>query len=506
MSNKRIGINRFTEKVSDTEYKIYSFSFPQFYEDSDGNFNDIDLWSSQSMNNSKVGDFELYDKNIHSLGIRKDGNTSKYLGIRPDKTQNIGSEQVEWSIENININKNNITPDLSKYERKGLIKNLGNIVIEDNKSYVRQMVHYTSSIEDFAIKYKLNLTGLHISNSKYTKPTTIRNSISCSFIDCGNISASNYLSTLNQQTHSESIFSMYIVDDMVLTNPNFNPNPYYNYNENGFEMMSGSEFIGDISSFTIVERNEAFWDTNASGLSTDMLSSALMKDSLILSFKDKHVAEKIKDYVFDLIGAHYDKGYIRLNGGKKVGFYGNPCNDEKPYLSLTMKDITYVSSSFRYKNFDDFSHITMSYSDITNKIKKCIDDFSTFDEIESSTDYYKPNDENRYDIIDEEGNPKYTIVKPVLLTSKFEPIIDDTMHTLKDNGDGSYEYIKYPTTSLLFNGITSSVNYIDVQILETTNLYDGFLKSGVNNNWSEAHKDTGSGMLNTKVVQVILDI
>ena len=39
----------------------------------------------------------------------------------------------------------------------GVVKNLGNIAIQSTRQFTRQMVHYTGSMNDFKITYKLNL-------------------------------------------------------------------------------------------------------------------------------------------------------------------------------------------------------------------------------------------------------------------------------------------------------------------------------------------------------------
>ena len=160
-------INRWTELIDDTEYRIYNKASPHYYQDKTGSLHSIDMFHSQSKSNSNVGGFQLYEKNIHSVGIRSgSNNTTKYIGIRPDETQEDGSQQMEWSIESIKINSNNIIPDLSKFETNGTTKNLGNVVIQSTRKFTRQMVHYTGSISNFEVKYKLHLTNLHISNSK----------------------------------------------------------------------------------------------------------------------------------------------------------------------------------------------------------------------------------------------------------------------------------------------------------------------------------------------------
>ena len=98
--------------------------------------------------------------------------------------------------------------------------------------------------------------------------------------------------------------------------------------------------------------------------------------------------------------------------------------------------------------------------------------------ITASTDYYEPNNIGgpRKDsfIIQEIGNNfKYSISSPVLLDSNLEPITYETNHTLKDNGDGTYEYTKYPNKDLLIKTITGSVNYIDAETVYSDADADG---------------------------------
>ena len=101
-------INRFTQQLDDNRYKVYTNLNPRYYQDSTGSLNSIDLTHSSSKSNSNIGSFVLFEKNVNSVGIRTDNNKTKYVGVRPDDTQTIGSQQYEWSIEDININRNNI--------------------------------------------------------------------------------------------------------------------------------------------------------------------------------------------------------------------------------------------------------------------------------------------------------------------------------------------------------------------------------------------------------------
>ena len=197
-------IDRYTTQIEPGKIEIYSGINPKYYKNEEGRFESIDESAFEIKSNSNISSFELYSKNVLSVGIRQDNNTSKYIGIRPDETQHLGSQQMEWSLDTINVNGNNISPDLSKYEKYATTKNLGNISIQNTKTFVRQMVNYDEEIKNFKINYTLHLKGLKIKNDKYTETTIIRNNISSSLIDCGIVSAENYSSKLSLQQHSQS--------------------------------------------------------------------------------------------------------------------------------------------------------------------------------------------------------------------------------------------------------------------------------------------------------------
>ena len=209
------------------------------------------------------------------------------------------------------------------------------------------------------------------------------------------------------------------------------------------------------------------------------MSSVYLKDNLLLKFKNYDLGKKIRDYILDTIDGDCDGNYIRVKGGKKVGSFTYPPDKNTSFLTLCLGDITHMSSSYRYKNFDDTSHITMSYSDIVSGIRTQL---KSYNAITASTDYYEPNNIGgpRKDsfIIQEIGNNfKYSISSPVLLDSNLEPITYETNHTLKDNGDGTYEYTKYPNKDLLIKTITGSVNYIDAETVYSDADADGYAYS-----------------------------
>ena len=300
-------INRYTEQIIEDNgtkaYKVYNMMSPHYYMDNTGSLNPIDITNIQTITKDTVGEIKLREKNIASVGFRTDGNKTKYLGIRPDETQESGSQQFEWTIEEAIINNSTQSTTLNQTGSiDGVTTNLGGQIVQSTRQFTRQMVPVTGTINNFQIKYTLHLTGLQISNSKYTENTTVRNNI------------------------------------------------------------SGS---GTITAGT----------------------------------------------------SHYipDNGYFK--------------------------------------------------------------------------------------IIDSSNNVKFMISLPVLLDSDFEPVTNDTVHTLKDNGDGTYEYIKYASDNLLSVGISDDVAYIDATTVYGDADLDGstYASSTNRNTAHDVENATSSGGTGTYV-------
>ena len=55
-----------------------------------------------------------------------------------------------------------------------------------------------------------------------------------------------------------------------------------------------------------------------------------------------------------------------------------------------------------------------------------------------------PTGSSIFNVLSRKTTEKYTITPPLLLDSNYNSVSDEiiTEHTLKDNGDGTYEYIK----------------------------------------------------------------
>ena len=315
-------INKCTEKIIEDDgriaYKAYGPHNPHYYMDKTGSYHSIDVTDTQTITKDSVGVIKLRKKHIVSVGLRTDGNKTKYLGLRLDETQEDGTHQFEWTINEAIINNTTQSITLNQTSSiNNLTTNLGGQVVQSTRYYTRQMVPVTGSISNFKVKYTLDLTGLQISNTKYTEDTTIRNNISSS----GTITVGT---------------------------------DYYEVDSNGFFKISDND------------NNVKF-----------RISEPVLLDS----------------------------------------------------------------------NLDVIQHISQS--------------------VTSGSETY-----NSY-------------------------ISNSTTHTLKDNGDGTYEYTKYPSDDLLKTQITGSVKYIDATtIYGETDLDGGVLKSGFGVNHATAH-NASSGVSNT---------
>ena len=290
-------INRYTERIVENDgtraYKVYNKASPHYYKDKAGSYHSIDVTNVQTITKASVGEIKLREKNIVSAGLRTDGNKTKYLGLRPDNTQEDGTHQLEWTIEEAVINNSNQSITLNQTNAiDNTTTNLGGQVVQSTRNYTRQMVPVSGTISNFQVKYKLHLTGLQISNSKYTQNTTIRNNISGS----GTITA--------------------------------------------------------------------------------------------------------------------------------------------------------------------------------------------------GTSHYVPDEHQRFIVTDSDNKTQFMIKLPILLDSNFDEVTSDTTHTLKDNGDGTYEYIKYPSDSLLSSGISNDVVYIDATTVYGETDLDGSVTSPYGTVWNSVHDAT----------------
>ena len=147
-------------QVDDTTFRLYPINSPMWYKKSDGTFDDIDLTFNDTT--STIGDISLMDKGIASVGKRKGNNPHKVVGIRPDGTQHLGTQQLEFSLVNIELDGEsqefNVETDLE-------------LKLENSRIY--QLVKLNKHFRNCKIEFDIYAKGIELLNNKYTSTTKI---------------------------------------------------------------------------------------------------------------------------------------------------------------------------------------------------------------------------------------------------------------------------------------------------------------------------------------------
>ena len=94
-------INRTTVQVGTNKFETVEKSGPINYKKPDGTFDTIDHTFNDTT--SSIGAISLMDKGVMSVGKRKGNNPTKVVGIRPDKNQHLGTQQLEFSLVNVEL-------------------------------------------------------------------------------------------------------------------------------------------------------------------------------------------------------------------------------------------------------------------------------------------------------------------------------------------------------------------------------------------------------------------
>lgn len=146
--------------------RCYSFQNPHYYQDEAGKLRPINLSQVDEVTVT-IGDSFIRRKNVASVGIRKDNNPYKYLGIRPDNTQALGTEQLEYTIEQVEFDEKPQAVDLSQNKiLSPTAIDLGGVVIRSTRQSTQQLFKANNKIKSFRIRLTLHLKGLTVEHKK----------------------------------------------------------------------------------------------------------------------------------------------------------------------------------------------------------------------------------------------------------------------------------------------------------------------------------------------------
>jgi hypothetical protein len=421
-------------QVDDTTYRLYSKGSPLWYKKPNGTFDDIDLTFNDTT--SSIGDISLMDKGIMSVGKRKGNNPHKVVGVRPDKNQHLGTQQLEFSLINVELDGEsqdfNVETDLE---------------IKLSASRVNQLVKVNKSFNDFKVEFDIHNTGLEIQNSKYSSTTSIRDDFGFNLTNIGENNGNTTLgmhNTYNRLNKDIPYFDCHIgkiTDDYITT--------------------------GEYS------LEEEFGDSNLSNyiINEDMYpngSAVYYKNSIIFTIQSYNVdnyGDIIINKLCNIYGLEdFDDGgsgkYLTKDGKKVIGYI---IYDNVFFGFINTNDIPdEIKTLFKRKSFEDTSFLDVSLeqfcSDINNVFGKNLS-------IEVDSNYYEPIN-NKF--VFKVSNESFYINPPSLFDKDYNQLQElETAHSLKQNDDGSYRYTKY----FSINGYLRNsydIKYIDADLAAST--------------------------------------
>jgi len=414
-------------QLDDTTYRLYPVGAPMWYKKPDGTFDDIDLTFNDTT--SSIGDISLMDKNIFSVGKRKGNNPHKVIGIRPDSNQHLGTQQLEFSL--INVELDGVSQDFNVET---------DLEISLRKTKLKQLVKLNKSFNDCKIEFDIYAKGLSLQNSKYTETTVIRD-FGFNLTNIGenngntNLGMHNAYNRLNKDISFFDCYAGKITDDYITTG---------GYSK---EEEFGDSDLGD---YVI---NENLYPNGG---------SMYLKDCIIFTaqaYNISNIENIMANNICDIYGLEVfndgGTGKYFTKDNKKVGGYG--ATNEIFFAFINTTDIPdKVKILFQNKDFEETSFLNLELSDfcsdISNKLNKDL-------KIEVDNTYYKPiNDQFEFKI----ANESFYIKSPIAFDKDYNVLEYYTTHTLKENSDGSYKYTKIlkPDTALDFN----SAQYLDTNL------------------------------------------
>lgn len=414
-------------QVEDTTHRLYPTNSPMWYKKSDGTFDNIDLTFNDTT--STIGDISLMDKGIASVGKRKGNNPNKIVGIRPDGTQHLGTQQLEFSLINVELDEEsqdfNVETDLE-------------IILENSR--INQLVKLNKPFRNCKIEFDIYTKGIELQNNKYTSTTKIAD-YGFNLTNIGENIGNTTLGLHNNYSRLNKDIPYFDFNVGKITDKYITMGQYSKEEEFG---------DSDLSSYIV---NEDMYDGG---------SAVCYENSIIFTVQSYNI-ENYEDVIINNLCDNYglevfDDGgigqYLTKDKKKVIGYYAA---DNVFFGFINTNNISdEIKALFKRKSFEDTSFLNISLSEF------CTDMVNRFNKdlfIEVNNNYYEPiNNEFDFKI----SEKSYYICNPVAFDSDYNRLNYYTTHTLTDNEDGSYRYTKYlkPESSLNVN----TAQYLDADL------------------------------------------
>jgi len=460
-----------------------------------------------------VGAISLKEKMPVSLGIRRDNNPFKYIGLRPDFHQD-GKQQLEFTIEDININGTSKPIDLSKnIQLTPHIFDLGNVLVRKTKRSTQQMVRPDEEVKDYSIRYTVHAKGLIVENEKKNDVYVIRDNRKPLIIqDLGINANEEYTAFLGTNPQEFTAIMARWKDNTVMRTQlaggigdfiKMDLPPEYDVLHAGSPICYS--YPADKGLFFAL-LNCPYDREITRGLLIDAISSLTNKS---VEFVE---SDSVQDTVNACNGLPADSksatayvGEIIMVDGKWVGNVVYDLLAKYVECSIWTKVTQNPDLYHDAQGVDCFSHASEFGIDYESFVTAVTEHITTplqsTTKVEVSGEYYVPNDRNEFVINDEAGHFRFKITPPKLLDKNFKVIALGTKHTLKPNPDGTMEYIKYPGRALVNSALLRSARYIDADIIDAdssdNSIYGIDSANDVNSPWNSVRSTTVNHVLSS---------
>ncbi len=434
---------------------------PHYYKDETEQYLPLDIESIEDAT-GKTGEIKLRKQGFRSVGVRADGEKTKYLGIRPDVNQTLGTEQLEFTPEEMIFDKQvfpiNITEPVAI---DSTTDDCGDIVLKHHKIFNRQMVKVPIQADDFQVKFTLDLKGLKVSNTEITEQYEIRSAIPGGIQHKLGYTTAPIWNDLKEELLASNEFGIL---QGVFTDKTISVStPMYEADISGLPEGYTAANIPDNSCRSWPNEGQFALSVYNAPVDRNEINEIVKKaledltgESIIIGPADTFIMNG------KLIG-----GAVWTEGGRSytVIVFLKDVSDFLSYY-IEGKELAYPHQFLTDKTYEDLEAVFQPHLDKLISVDTQVIS-------EAGSTYYQEGETGCFDITDQEGNFKFKILRPVLMDEQMEVMEAGTLHSLRLLNDGTYEYIKYPDPDAVLRGLTQAAAYVDAYTYYSNTSYFG---------------------------------
>jgi hypothetical protein len=361
---------------------------------------------------------------------------------------------------------------------------IGSMLIRSNRQGCRQLIKSANVKEDFKITYDLHLKNLKISNpKKIYSNELIRETSSVETYNVGEIT--NIEENLEYAAWSIEKPRIEKTDNLIRT-----------AFHNGDILVLGQ----DCTHPELIPKEWTVLDLSNSGT---ICSSVYLKNHFDIQIHRHSMSlSKLKEMLcdffegltgntFEFVSNESDEPLFlmhTIDDTKVIGLWSTPIKNTL-CLSISLESVD-IDTLFTPNTYKYTGSLPVTYSTLIDAwnslfVNAYSDIISSIEDVSIDGEYYEEDSNGEFVVTDLKDNFKYRIGKPKLMDSEYNIISDETIHTLKDNGDGTYEYIKYPDVDGIFNTLEECF-YIDADIYYGSTA-DGYIQGPGSITWDAEH-------------------